>query len=442
MSSNGGIDTRQGDKHAFIESFEKLNTEEQILAFVTGKYTDISTQIKQEMPLMGKTEFYGAEVDKYDMLANELSGDEEDDPEDRKFIARRVVKVDKKTAREQEARANAEALLISGKRTRTPKVIFDPTETGREVPKKGDVEFSPAYVAMSILRKKMLDRIENTTLRKMPKDPTQRMQFKLGKNRFERLFADLLVLEAIASKFMTDIERSMLRPVAQEAATDRFHDGDYVEVFFEGISKHTFQVSGQGKTNEGVKTVILFLDADPDEVDEIEKLVKKYPCLELVRENDGTSRMQPTPTIELPVEGFWTIKIVEDQNDDSSDKDNKDPDEYEDESSGSNSDIDPQTEDDCDDMSQSEEESEEESDRESDYESPAATKKPAAAAKSKPAAQVPRTVVDFQGSKDTLAKELPTMTEETAYHLLQSLRRLREVEEDEEAPLAKRLKII
>ena len=434
MSSNRG-NTQGDDEHPFIERLKKLKTQKQMVDFVTSKYVKICGDIKKEMPVMGKKQGDTAEVDNYDKWGGDISDDGEGDPEDQDFVAVRVVKVDRKTARAQEALADEAAQELSGKRKRTAKKIFDPSEAGRKIPKKGDVEYSSEYVAMSALKIKMLAKINNTKFRKKPKDETKLALYRLGKKRFERLFADLRVLEAIASKFMTDIERSMLRPVAQEAAPDRFHDGDYVRVFFRGILEHTFQVSGQGKTNEGVETVILFLDAHPDEVGKIEKLVKIIPGLKLVRQNKGTSRMQPTPTIELPVKGFWTIKRVEDQNDDSSDEDAEDLDEDEDESSGSNSDIEPETEDDCDNMS----ESEEESDMESDYESPAATKKPAAAAKSKPAAQLPRKVVDFQGSKDTLARMLPTMTEANAYHLLKCFEKLREQEENEEAPLARRL---
>ena len=436
MSSNGGIDTTQGgDKHPLIERFEKLETQKKMVGFVATEYLAICKKIKKEMPVMGKKQGDTAEVDNYDKWGGDLSDDGEGDPEDREFVAGRVVKVDRNTARAQEARANEAALELSGKRKRTTKKIFDPSEAGHKIPKKGDVEYSSEYVAMSALKIKMLAKINNTKFRKKPKNATKLALYRLGKKRFDRLFADLRVLEAIASKFITDIERLMLRPVSQEAVPDRFHDGDYVRVFFRGILEHTFQVSGQGKTNEGVETVILFLDGHPDEVGKIEKLVKIIPGLKLVRQNKGTSRIQPTPTIELPVKGFWTIKRVEDQNDNSSDEDAEDLDENEDESSGSNSDIEPETEDDCEEMS----ESEEESDGGSDYESPAATKKPAAAAKSKPAAQVPRKVVDFQGSKDTLARMLPTMTEATAYHLLKSLEKLRDEEENEEAPLARRL---
>jgi hypothetical protein len=224
---------------------------------------------------------------------------------------------------------------------------------------------------MRDLQGKMLDKIGNTKFRRKPNDPTELARYRLGKKRFERLFADLRVLEAIASKFMTDVERSMLRPVAREVNPDLFHDGDYVRVFFRGFLKKTFQVSGQGKTENGEETVILFLDGRADEVGKIVKLASIIPDLKYVSHNKYTSRMQPTPTIELPVKGFWTIKIVDDQNDDSSDEDSEDLDEDEDESSDSESDSESESEDDCEDMS----ESDEESDKESDYESPAATKK-------------------------------------------------------------------
>jgi hypothetical protein len=437
MSSNGGnAVTQGGDEHRFIQCFKKLKTERQKLVFVTREYAEISKQINKEIRVMGKTQIGTAEVDEYDRGWRDLSDDEEGDPEDRDFVVGRVVKVDRNTARAQEALADKAARELSGKRKRKDKEIFDPSEAGRKIPKKGDVEYSSEYVAMSALKVKMLAKIDNTKFRRPPKkNPTMLARYRLGKKRFERLFADLRVLEAIASKFMTDIERSMLRPVAQEAVPDRFHDGDYVRVFFRGILKKTFQVSGQGKTEEGHETVILFLEGGPEELDEIIQLVEVIPGLKYVRHNKCTSRMQPTPTIELPVEGFWTIKIVDEQNDDSSDEDSEDLDEDEDESSDSESDSESESQDDFEDMS----ESDEESDEDSDYGSPAATKKPAAAAKSKPAAQVPRKVVDFQGSKDTLARMLPTMTEAQAYHLVICFERLSAEEENEEAPLAGRL---
>ena len=152
MSSNGGIDTTQGgDKHPFIESFEKLKTQKQMVGFVATAYEAICKKIKTEMPLMGKKQGDTAEVDNYDKGGGDLSDDGEGDPEDREFVAGRVVKLDRNTARAQEARANEAALELSGKRKRTAKTIFDPSEAGRKIPKKGDVEYSSEYVAMSAL---------------------------------------------------------------------------------------------------------------------------------------------------------------------------------------------------------------------------------------------------------------------------------------------------
>lgn len=406
-----------------------------MVAFVQAEFEKICKNIKKVMPVMGKKKVDTTEVDNYDRGLGDLSEDEEGDHEDSDFVARRVVKVDRDTAKKLEARADEEARQLSGKRMRTPKTIYDPSEVGRKLPKKGDVEYSPEYVAMSALKVKMLAKITTTTFRRKPKNETKLALYRLGKKRFDRLFADLRVLEAIASKFMTDIERSMLMPVAKEAAPDRFHDGDYVRVNFRGILQHTFQVAGQGKTKQGHETVILFLDGHFDDVAKILNLAEKIPGSKVVKLNRSTSRMNPTPTFELPVKGFWTIKIVEDQNDDSSDVDSENLDEEDDESSDDTSDIEPETEDDCDSMS----ESEEEADGDSEYESPAAAKKPAAAATSKPAARVPQKVVEVQGSKDTLARKLATMTEADAYHLLRCLEKLKKEEANEEAPLARRL---
>jgi len=435
MSSNGGNDTTQGGpQHPFIEAFQNLTTEKKV-AFVQAEYEKICKGIREAMPVMGKTKVDSQEVDSYDKMGGDLSEDEEGDHDDSDFVARRVVKVDRETAKAAEELADKTARQLSGKRKRTRKTIYDPSENGRELPKKGDVEYSPEYVAMSALKVRMLAKINTTTFRKKPKHGTKLALYRLGKKRFERLFADLRVLEAIASKFMTDIERSMLRPVANEAKPVRFHDGDNVRVNFRGILQHTFQVAGQGKTKQGQETVILFLDGNLDVVAKISNLAEKIPGLKVKKMNRSTSRIQPTPTIELPVKGFWTIKIVEDQNDDSSDVDSENLDEEDDESSDDTSDIEPETEDDCDSMS----ESEEEADGGSHYESPAATKKPAAAATSKPAARVPQKVVEVQGSKDTLARKLATMTEADAYHLLKCLQKLKKEEANEDAPLARRL---
>jgi hypothetical protein len=448
MSSNGGNAMTQGgddhqpggDDHPLIERFGKMKTPKQMLAFVTVEYEKIWRQIKKEMPVMGKKQVDTENVDEYDKGCGDLSDDEEGDPEDRNFVAKRVVRVDRKTARAQEAIADKVAAELTGKRKRKDKKIFDPSEAVHKIPKKGDVEYSSPYVAMSALKVKMLAKINNTKFRRTPKDPTKLAQYRLGKKRFDRLFADLRVLEAIASKFMTDVERSMLRPVAQEAKPDRFRDGDYVQVFFRGILKKTFEVSGQGKTEKGDETIILFLEGGPDEFGKILKLVATIEGVKYVRRNKCTSRMEPTPTIEFPVKGYWTIKTVEDQNDDLSDVNSEDLDEEDDESSDSKSESESETQDECDDMS----ESEEESDKESDYGSPAATSRPAAsrpaaAAASGPAADAPREVVDFQGSKETLAKMLPAMTEAQAYHLVKCFENLIRAESDEEAPLAIRL---
>jgi hypothetical protein len=76
------------------------------------------------------------------------------------------------------------------------------------------------------------------------------------------------------------------------------------------------EVAGQGKTEKGDETIILFLEGGPGEYGKILKLVATIEGVKYVRRNKCTSRVQPTPTIEFPVKGYWTIKTLDDQNDD------------------------------------------------------------------------------------------------------------------------------